>query len=126
MAGIGESESNRGWYSAKLLMECRVLSPESLGENRVFEESIVLFRAGDFAAAWQGAEEMGLRKQCTSRNAYGQIIQWRLAKVLDVCPCLNEGSECSEVYCRMIHAPADWDAERVVSRYYPPAEGAAD
>ena len=117
---VGVENSPRSWYSAKLLMECRVLSPISLQEKRIYEESIVMYRADDFSGAWQGAEEMGLRKQCTTHNAYGQTIQWRLAKVLDVCPCLDKGSECSEVYCRIIQAPADWDAEKVIGQYYPP------
>ncbi len=113
----------RDWYAAKLLMECQVEDDQAAPDKRMYEESVVMFRAQSFARAWQGAEEMGLRKQITGRNAYGQIIRWRLVKVLDVCPCLERGSECAEVYCRMMETPGDWDVARVLERYYPEAAG---
>ena len=120
MTGCRERE----WYAAKLLMECRVQDGQAEPDKRMYEESVVMFRAQSFAQAWQGAEEMGLRKQITGRNAYGQTIRWRLVKVLDVCPCLERGSECAEVYCRMMETPGDWDVSRVLERYYPEAAGA--
>ena len=115
----GIVEECRPWYSARLLMECRVECAGTEPDKHMYEESVVMFRAQSFADAWRGAEEMGLRKQITSTNAYGQTIRWQLVKMLDVCPCLDRGSECAEVYCRMLEAPGDWDTKKVLERYFP-------
>ena len=112
-------DDGRLWYSARLLMDCRAVSTGAEPDTRMYEESVVIFPAQSFADAWQGAEEMGLRKQHTGTNAYGQVIHWQLVKILDVWPCLDRGSECAEVYCRMLEAPSDWDTSKVLERYFP-------
>jgi len=112
-------EDDRPWYSARILMECRVENTGIEPDKHMYEESVVMFRAKSFADAWQGAGEMGLRKQITATNAYGQTICWQLVKILDVCPCLDRGSECAEVYCRMLETPGDWDTQKVLERYFP-------
>src|SRR5579884_2584074 len=70
--------ADSAWYVAKLRF---LVLLESMGSEQA-EESIFLFRSGDFAAAFARALELGRAAETQYVGGTGELVRWRLKEVL--------------------------------------------
>ena len=78
------------WFGARLVFQSvHTGTPEaalSTNEPRevLYEESIVLIQADDEASAGSLARSVGLQKQHSYENMYGETVTWQFVDVTDV------------------------------------------
>src|SRR5688572_21159508 len=85
------------WYSARILMEAS--HPDGHSEPKLFEDSVVLLRAGSIEEAATKATRQGKKAEHSYKNAEGETVRWEFREVLDVVEVLDaELVEGSEVY----------------------------
>jgi hypothetical protein len=68
------------WFSARIRLVCLL---EGSGAQR-FQDSVVVFRARDFADAFRRALEIGRGHEEEYLNGDGERVAWRLKEVLSL------------------------------------------
>lgn len=89
------------WFSARIVL--RRLPFEKVPDDELFEESIILLRAGSEEEAWQRAERLGTEAGHEYENVYGEKVIWQFQEVLDVVQVLHEKvGDGTEVYYKFL------------------------
>jgi hypothetical protein len=70
--------SRRGWYSAKLRFAIMIAGK---GSNHL-TDSVYLFRAASFDAAFKRALAIGRKAETRYKNAYGESVAWKLMEIV--------------------------------------------
>lgn len=100
-----------GWYSAMIIYECEIAGTSEARPLR--EESIRIVRAASEAAALAAAHEVGRQNAHSYTNERGEVVSWRLVRVVDVQDlCEDELGHGVEVFSRMTPAAPSVDAPR--------------
>lgn len=112
-------------HAVKVLIQSTVHSTSKL-ETKLFEEAIYLTTIN--LEAFQHSSELELFiieqlnfEQPTYYNGYGEIVEWQVAKIVDIYPCdehLNLPYEMFEIYSRFLEMPISTTTEDMVERYY--------
>lgn len=71
------------YYSARLLVICLVDDGKPRKRNTC-DYPFFVFRARDYAHAFQRALQLGREQQTTYNNAKGQKVRWTFARVEDI------------------------------------------
>ena len=99
------------WYSVKLLYRFVITGePDNVDEyysddKEIFEETIMLVRAGSFDEAYEKAEKTALTHTDSYTNKYDQQVTYKFAESLD-CYCIgSETADCTEIYSAIKGVP---------------------
>jgi len=112
------------WYSVKVLFESihTGQSNTSLHEEsneKWFEESVVVVRAGSAEDAERRALRHAEQSEHAYRNGHGETVKWRFVRVIRVFE-LNDDviTDGTEVYSNFVVARKSDSVEDVINRYY--------
>jgi len=98
---IGKGTSREYWYAASLMYRACHQPPR---EDGLWEERIVLLRAGSQQRAVEQAEHMGSSDEVAYATAAGEV-QWRFVRVERVCAIdADELASGTEVFSRFLSA----------------------
>jgi len=71
------------FYTARLLFVSLVESNRAKKSN-LYDDSVIVFRAKDFAHTFERALEIGKSKETTYKNASGQTVRWALVEIVNI------------------------------------------
>lgn len=116
------------WYTVKVLYECiisgeadpEMMDDNSLGDHKMFEESILLVKAPSIELANALGEQAAREQQHDYLNPYGEKVEWKFVELINCfdlsVPKIQIGTE---VYARFLIVPPDTPTKEVISHYYP-------
>ncbi|MFC4078303.1 DUF4288 domain-containing protein [Salinithrix halophila] len=124
-----DKETKTHWYEVKVLFES-IHTGEPLPDNmdehdsdpdlKLYEESILLVRAGHIDSACKIAEEKAKEEEIEYLNAYGECVKKKYMSTVDAFELFDsEIVSGVEVYSRFIHAKKGDTASEIIKRYYP-------
>jgi hypothetical protein len=85
------------WFSASMRL---VILVE--GEGATSQDEVVhIFQAADWEPAWQRALELGRAHEREYKNAHGELVRWRLDRVLTIDMLRVDDLDGAEVFSAM-------------------------
>jgi hypothetical protein len=97
------------WYSARLLIERTVDTPEL--PKPLFEESVIIFKMAENETAGaikKRVNQLGRKSSHRYKNQYGETVRWTFREVLEVQEIAGEELvDGTEVYYRWWDNPSD-------------------
>ncbi len=90
--------TNETWFSSKLRLGVII---EGLGLVH-YSDSLYLFKASDFEAAFKKALEIGRRNEQSYGNGDSQRVVWKLAEVVSLDIMRAESLEAAEIYSESV------------------------
>ncbi|MFS0574134.1 DUF4288 domain-containing protein [Sporosarcina sp. 179-K 3D1 HS] len=113
------------WFTVALLYESvHEGQPEHIDEDydgttKTYEESHILVKATSTEEACALGLQLGKNHEQTYENQYGEIVHWKLVKVLDCFELLDDDIAVGmEVYSRYIVTTKDQSTKEVIERFF--------
>ena len=83
-----------------------------------FEESFMIYHASDEQDVYNKAQDDIMNNESSYMNPYGQIVKWKLIKIVDCYEIIDELKSGAEVYSCLHTVSKDTDALKFVSTYF--------
>ncbi|PGM53855.1 DUF4288 domain-containing protein [Bacillus sp. AFS053548] len=116
------------WYAVKVLYESIHSgnpSPEKIDEDyydkfKMYEESIVLFKARSLDHANSIAERNAIKSEHSYKNMYDEVVNWKFVEIIDCYNLIDDKIRPgTEIYSRFLKVPTGIPTKKIISHYYP-------
>jgi hypothetical protein len=105
--------SDSNWFAARIVLES--VGATSDGDERLFEDRIILLRAESEREAQVKAKAIGRESAHEYDSAAGSHVTWRFKELLDVKPLwLDSIEDGSEVYYAFLREPELDQIRRII------------